>query len=878
MAEPTTPATTVRVRLADGRVGTVPSSLAKDVEADGGQLLTPEENAQRDLGALRSERQSTGLGLAEKLGNVGTLATSLMQAHIMPGGMIGFAAGLGGGRSALAELSGTDEGTAYAQGREDAMTLGIGKNVRKFLVDQFYGKGAAEKYVTEKKLERALSPNAYQHGQVEGGIEGAAVAGMMPVGGIARALGLGAKATEAGAAVSAARAAAGLGAETTTAMAARHAAAGAVARMGARGAVENALVGAGTELNEQMFGDPELNGTKIALAGAEAGLIGGFLGVGLGVAAPHITRALAKGANAAELGASRLERWTRVKAGPEANAQSAKALSPHLNRTVVRKVEAEVAGGMRELGEFNRRVAIDHTNPLKNSPEHMIERIESYKTKVNGEIGKIYETATERIGVEELEAAFNKVVHEAPTEGGRALSKSTAREASVRQVTEIRDSLLRNTGMLDNQGKPMPGATISVKDLWEQNKSIGDWAWKEHGALEAKGPVEAVRDFKRQLDDILERKVAKSAEGEVLTANDNAAHTLVENDNGPRSAAEAYGNSRLAWLKFYKSEVHKGILSVKLAEDGIAKNLTNKNFGMTELLAGTAMGAATGDPITAIATAKGARVVRDHGNGVAAVLLSKVNDMAMIDKLTRRIDQLVATAADGASGTAKTKLAVRPAADSGASLLSEYRSAVAHVRALDDAASMSPANIVHPFPTAPLTSEAILRASARAVSYLATSIPKTSAQITPGHEPRPSNPQMRDFVSKYEALTDPAKTLSQVAAGSLDPAKTRALQSVAPEVFEDLKDATTKKTIARIEKALAGRGEMPSQQELTKLHLAFGITLDPTLTPKALFDQQEAAALGIQEPENGQSPRAQRGRANSMKSQRTPTGADRFER
>ena len=125
---------------------------------------------------------------------------------------------------------------------------------------------------------------------------------------------------------------------------------------------------------------------------------------------------------------------------------------------------------------------------------------------------------------------------------------------------------------------------------------------------------------------------------------------------------------------------------------------------------------------------------------------------------------------------------------------------------------------------------------------------------------------MHKFMAVSAAIHDPESVLKEIAGGSMDPVKTRALEAVAPATFRELSSEIERRTLDKIAK-----GKVPPQSELTKLHLAFGITIDPSLSPKSLATTQKIMA----EPEPQPPPQR---KPMNLESMTDVGGADRLER
>jgi hypothetical protein len=190
---------------------------------------------------------------------------------------------------------------AYREGAASGLSAGLLQGATYQALKQVDTKAAAAYQQHQQDLESA-HPTAKGVGEVGGFVAGAAIGGAgggaaLPSSRIAR-LGAGAeKLVERKLAGVAARGAVGRAVTTATAM-------------GAQGAVEGALIGAGQRLGEDMLGDHEVTAEKLFAASGAGALYGGVTGMSLGgvgslarsgarAAAGGLARAVRSGAEAA---------------------------------------------------------------------------------------------------------------------------------------------------------------------------------------------------------------------------------------------------------------------------------------------------------------------------------------------------------------------------------------------------------------------------------------------------------------------------------------------------------------------------------------------------------------------------------------------------
>lgn len=927
--------TMVPVVLADGSAWKVPAEELGQLPP-GARIQTTDEAradatraAEAELGQLREKREGTLLGGYEKAVNAAQAVMGLGLAPIM-GGPVGVLAGPGGVRSALASLSGTDAGAAYAQGREDSYTLGLGKLARKSALEALYGKQAAEEYVREKGLERELSPNAYRHGSFEGGLESAiganAAAGST---GLARMLGGPALVPEAvGAGVEAGLVKAGLtaGGETLLGQAVRSGLA-----TGARGAAENLVAGGVSDASEAIFADPEWTGEKVFVAAGKNAmanlLIGGGVGAAGGFVAPYLGRTAQRIAERQQQRASR--NLAELVPDPAMASKAADAVPDPL----MKPTGTEPKGGVPDIVANKYIDRFENAEELRKAWQNRQtifakhgETTENATRQISDDISRAVkaERAIDRVSFGESKAAQMadlvagdglaqaKVAYEAvdrlrmrvadlaqdPTFGGSRKSVTNIKAMVEKTQAQIEkawttskpselfmklDDLKRAVGREAGFGKTPYGkndAARTFEDAFNDLRDVlqDEKTWGKAGAAQAE--INAATERRLATRSLFEQRFLQQYGSEAgvpgFVADPAKVQAYVSQLTNARNdlthrALVDYIQSERNFLDVVRKHYKMGAAEAAHVEQ--AKRAFESIEKTTR---------ATADSVAAVNTAQ--RMMADEkaqaiGGMIGAAFdlfnkpMTTLSRLAEIERAAQKTARLTEQAANGAAGVERTPYrgGTAPQAPT-ASIGKRFDEAAAHVRAL----STQNVDLVTQITGAPRISSAFAGAVTRAVAELQARLPPEPPQTVYTHRQRPPTEQMSAFLSSYEALTDPEATLRQVAAGSLDPAKTRALEKVAPSTFADLRDSIEAKTIARIEK-----GDIPSQAELTKLHLAFGITLDPTLTPQALFSQQAVMADGAngeaaQAPSNASAGR--KGRASSMKAQRTPSGADRFEK
>jgi len=502
-------------------------------------------------------------------------------------------------------------------------TAGLSEAADKALLDSslgkaIYGETAGKEYAATTAREKAEHPLVNAAGEVTGMV-GGAFAGE----------GAGALTTPLGLLGSAGKGAASVAERLAGGLAERgvlgRAAAGA-AKLGAQGAVENALYSGIQEASEESLGDPELNAEKIWAAtshGAEGGLLlGGLLGGGGSLAKSGVSFAH-------DMASTHADKLTEL-----ANDQRWRALDPLKKFSV--EANARVEGGTNTVGEVLGKYDIIpgdiKTAAKAGGIEHIAPKIDEAVDAIGKKIGEVTAASDATIPLQTIDTALEKTIE--------PIRKKAGFEGVVRSLEDYRNSL---TSHLEEGANA--DATVSLQDALFQRKALDELVYKETRALDPSLRVEALRGIRSDF------------EGVIVDAFDKAATEA----GNPGAKAELLG-------------LKKDYQALSIAKDAVetstARMATNRNFSLSDYLSGGAashVGAAVGGFVGGapgamiggmVGGAAGAainRLGRERGNAVAAAALDRLAAFGGKSRITVRLPeaaQALAKEAAAAEGVA----------------------------------------------------------------------------------------------------------------------------------------------------------------------------------------------------------------------------------
>ena len=730
-------------------------------------------------------------------------------------------------------LSLTPQQQAAAQGVMSGATLGFGQVGIKKLLDTAGPDGSGAKYVDWNKRITEAYPGATTAGEVTG-IAASALLGNET--GLARLL-PGAMVARAGAGVEAAAAGGlsrivggGLGGEALKAG----------AKLAARGAMEGALYGGGTAVSEQLLGDHELAADKILTAmghGALGGAAGGFaIGAGGSLASAGISAArkaaagkLARviGEEAGAEGRS-LGELANKAVGREANEQAFKALDPL--KKYSEEAALKVRGGVAGAGEVLVRYDIPGSAAegvlkagMGATPEKMGARLKVAKQGVGQRLGEIFETSPGTVKITSITDAIDDIV--------KPLDQKLGHESIAQSVRDMGDSLKSKLGIA-------PGVeSVPVRDLYKQRVALDDLIFNESNPLNPSPRVSELRGLRSKLDGII-----------VEAADD---------------AAKAAGKTGLSEeISSLKHDYQVLSLASRANEKTLARSVSNRNFSLSAYQAGAGVAAGLAPvlgfaaPVAGLAAGVGHQFLKDRGNAMASVALSRLAATETIGRMINSVDAQVSRSAKGlltpvrvASQSTGRRTAESPRVRA-AGPVAEVADAQADPErfAARVAKQVEPVRMV-----APNVADNLALSSSRAIGFLATKLPQqfTRGPLDQGAPPsaRMTDQEADKFLRYYGAVRDPMQAYRAMERGTLTPEAAEALKVTQPKLFADLQQ----QAILAIQEHQASGKPVPYDRRAV-LSLLLDAPMDPSFAPERMRALQANVATGPQPGQTGPSP------------------------
>lgn len=764
------------VRLKNGTIGTMPISELDDPSIE--RVLTPAEFREH----LETEQKSHSV------------------THNWIASAEGVARGFTGGQSDIAAkgLAGTifgDEAereTARHLREEEAahpITAGVGE-ASGFLGGLFTGgpeEAAAGKLAAAEKVAPELNA----------GVE--AIRGEGSTSGLMQALHLVGEAPNAGASASKLI-------EQQTAKLLGGSAAAKIAGTTLGGAAEGGLYSAEAQLDEQVLGDQDLSGEKIASAAGYGALMGGALAGGTATFGALAKKGLVASSPALE---------------KMAGEQAFRAAGP----TLATAREAERAGGAAAIGRtmIERDVIPTEGSALERAltPDELVPRNKAALNQIGKEISEITQASGARVPMADVMEAMNKQIDR--------LEATAATKGMARSVREFQEDFLSQVAgdvMSTPKGEV---ASIPIQTLIRERRGLGDLAFKEAKALDPKMRVEALRNVYGAWSD-LETSALDKASADIGGVEGQKLRALNKEYQQLKIVAAALDRSSAA--------------SIRNRAISPSDYLTGAAAGIADAHSGGIASALTGG-FTALAH----KFVRERGNSLAASYLDRLAQLGAIRKVVAGVDndtqKAVSAFMNGKRATEHETLSLPPYR--GGRLQRRFQEAV-------DDASEPPKSV--DFTHAPGIGRAVRSTLMRTTAFLQSKIPEPTVDrfsLTPQLEKKQYTPQdMQSFLRYYEAARHPGLLAHELAQGKVHPETVEAVQTVAPKLFAELQQ--------KVMEAARDLKSPLSYDQKIQLGVLFGAPTHWSLDPTFLyaFQQTKAPPPPAQKP-NGPQPRGKQG-------------------
>jgi len=579
---------------------------------------------------------------------------------------------------------------------------------------------------------------------------------------------------------------------------------GALARMGqravglgARGAAEGGLYGAGSEVSRAALDDAPITAEKLLSGFSHGALYGGLAGAGLGavgsLGGSAIERLAGPGGvrGAAEKVANRSALEALGVKGQDIERIAAK--TGRSAEQVIAEAGPEILGYRFASGPLEGQKLFTAARKAEDFVDDLaLARRETAQTIVDGIQG------AERGGASiDLNGYLSRVDQElvGPL---RASNSPTMRAQAAKLESELEILQERAT----NPSAAAPGLS-ELKVFAAELKN----AFPERMA----GPQQAARMLDQEIDQAVEKHFA--AQGLDATGYTKAQKTLDALTEVEQVAKEAAS----------KADKPTDAMGLAVALGG----LLSGNIG------GALMGSAGG-----LVTKFAKKLIADRGQSVLAVMADNV----------ARMDGRIEAAAQVLAGAPRK--AVTIAATHKAPSLDRFDSTSETVRAFQQDPQVAMAKLSKPVEAiAPLHPQLAAQMQSTLqgdYQYLATQLPqvlsRSSNSLTPQAEKgRVPKSQQAKFMQVVQALEDPGSVIEKIAQGELPQAQIDALKVRRPQIYQQMR--------SEVIKATSSAKSPMSFLERTRVSLAFDFNGDASLDPKTLQAIQSSNRSQPREPD-----------------------------
>lgn len=806
-----------------GERGTVPLSQVDAVVKAGGRPATDQEVAQ-----IRLDEEYAKKSTAEKVtgiaGNVGAALTGNVLA-------------LGGATGAHPALD------AYNQGVTSGLSAGTYEGLVRKAVTELAGAKAGAAYEQHSRDLATGYSGAKLTGEMAGMFGSAALGS---AGGAARFAGPGALISSAGTAVEQ-----GAG-RLLGGMAARGALgrAGATAiQLGAQGAVEGALYGAGQQLGENMLGNVDDVSDKVFAAtgmGALYGALGGAVIGGAGSLAKSGVKAAAEGIGGgiARMGRSgeatvgktalreAVDRGVAVEA-VEAERAAAKAatsdvatsLSSRATRTLTDaadslafdalgttrkigdKINAKVKGGSNSVGRFMRDEILNTAEGgitaqrlmTGGRADELLPLISAKRAAKGQAIGEVVAGTPTRVNVSDVMADADAIY-----------KKMLADPTQIQGAEAFRARVAQTFEAFGHGGKIADDGTMALSELYYGRAKLEGVA---HEVGRKTAAEASVKEWLRNLDEHLVNKL------------DEAANSMGKSGEKEKLLGLKRDYQLASWAE-------------KAAEDGANRIASNNIFGLREgIAAGVGFATAVGsdDPMLGVlgagATALGGRFFRQRGAAAGALLLSRMAEMGAIKGAMQAVEVQASKSAKALLTPAKAEAtaAAKPPRDPIAAARRAERQ-LTDLASRPEAVTERAQTITQGLSTtAPNVAGKVAANMTRALAFLNSKLPP-NPQVDPLAPARPrtwTHTQAEKFSRYVEAAENPMGVLKDFERGKVTPEAVETLKVLTPTLYRELQV----KTLDAIAQQLA-TGKPVTFEARIRMGTLLGIAADPSQDPK----------------------------------------------
>lgn len=629
----------------------------------------------------------------------------------------------------------------------------------------------------------------------------------------------------------------------------RQAAEGAL-RVGAGGAVEGGLAGAGQALSEAALSDQFGGADELAerawagaKSGAMFGLVGGAALGGLTGAAVGASRGLAR--RFAESGDELAE---------SANERAVKALDPR--GVEVRKLGTDAK--IQQVGEDLRTYQLRDGTPVldwTDNAESIAPKVRAARQEVGEELGQLRQQVAQADPSSDMGDAARQYLTRVDNEVVNPLVNSpspTIRRQGQRVSRELETLRDRLEPVAEGAA---PQAPVTFNDLLEQQQALKTVAYPKKppggGLTQTPTWAEHVAKAERILEDEMQGHIEQ---------------TLAKIDPDQVSR---YADLRRLSESFIKADT--------ILQKSVKSNLGNRAVSLTDYLTGLSAGGALlagGNPLgiaAGVAATAAHKVVRERGSAFLATLYTRAKSVDREigsglsgffaharERLTgARIGLLGATS--GQVSGIDTRRVLR--AQAGESDADAYDRVVAKATQIVNGAAVGPYMVDDAAPRVGNEMRAIQVRAAQHLLANAPVPPRRSNNPNLGElsgDMKPDPVALYDFTRRVRAIDEPATLVHDLKDGTISMAAVDAVRSVYPKLYAGMQ--------ARVLEHLGNTPELLAYEERIRLGILFELPTDPTLRPENLALMQSFYSEQVQNPKPTPMPGGRSQRARSLES------------
>lgn len=574
-------------------------------------------------------------------------------------------------------------------------------------------------------------------------------------------------------------------------------------RLGAAGAAEGALLGAGHAVSESSLHDTDLTAEALIAGAADGALLGGATGGILGAGG----KALLRGSEAALGGVMNRVRaqFTDEAIGRFANEQAIQAA-----RAGKRALGDgfERIGGAQAVGRAGLEEGIiTATNNADDQLVRATAKVEEWGQRIGAISQRIDEAAVTNATIRPSSQRISDRVKAEVLDKLDATGFGTLSNAQ-RQVTRELSPFFKRLRMSDEPGAAL--ADLSFSEMHQARKALDSVVYRNE-----KAGSTAIEEL-RKVRAIFEQELEASADKAVSAIGDDAFGATYQ------QAKQKY--SAMRWWQ-------------DVAEDNVKRDTANRYNSLTDYLgAGVGASAIGGLPGLAVGMAIGQvnKFVREHGRQLLAVGASKAAGVARVAEhstaIERRVERSVKSFISGTVKAAKSAPIITEKARE--TRASRYARMTRDVAALSSNPGAMAAQTQDRFgqhgENMPGLAMAYGATQARGVSFLQSKMPRArvrSSTLRPDLDKtqRVSDSEQAKWLRYVDAVKDPMGVVDALERGDVPREGVEALRAVYPKQYQQL--------LAKVTERVAEAKEPLPYAKVLQLSILFGTAMHPSMEP-----------------------------------------------